>query len=84
MSCFFFFVVIVVAVVVFLLLSFLLLSCEMSLRRDAKHLFCMMGQGSRLIVALAAGATIHKLRCFCGCCRWCCFLVVVVVFVVVV
>ena len=52
-------------------------------RRDAEHLFFMMGQGSRLIVAPAAGATINKLRCFCCCYRCCCFLVVVVVFVVV-
>ena len=51
-------------------------------RQDAEHLFFMMGQGSRLVVDPAAGATINKLRCFC-CCRCCCFLVVVVFAVVV-
>ena len=40
----------------------------------------MMGQGSRLIVAPAAGATINRLRCFCCCgvvalLRCCCVVV---------
>ena len=52
-------------------------------RQDAEHLFFMMGQGSRLIVAPAVGETIKKLRCFCCCYRCCCCFLVVVVVVVV-
>ena len=70
-----------------MLLLFWVLLCEMAMimgsdRRDVEHLFVMMGQRSRSIVAPAAGATINKLRCFCSFHHCCCFLVVVFAVVV--